>query len=130
MHNYLKYIAMNKKILIVDDNELIVEVMSFILTSNGYDVSSLYTGDHVVNEVESTHPDLLILDVMLPGIDGLDICRILKHNKATQNLPVIICSANDNLESAMKQEGAPNDVLPKPFDMTVLLNKVELQLAA
>lgn len=130
MYNYLKYIAMNKKILIVDDNELITEVMSYILTNNGYDVTTLNTGDGVVAQIKQTHPDLVIMDISLPGVDGRDICRIIKHNKATKNLPVIICSGNDDIESALKQDGAPNDVLAKPFDMTVLLDKVEYQLAA
>jgi len=130
LHNLLKYKAMNKKILIVDDNELIAEVMSYILTNNGYDVTTLYSGDGVVTQIKDTHPDLVIMDIMLPGIDGRDICRIIKHNKATENLPVIICSANDDIEDAMKQVGPPNDILSKPFDMSALLNKVELQLAA
>lgn len=130
LHNLLKYKAMNKKILIVDDNELIAEVMSYILTNNGYDVTTLNSGDGVVTQIKDSHPDLVIMDIMLPGIDGRDICRIIKHNKATENLPVIICSANDDIEDAMKQVGPPNDILSKPFDMSALLNKVEHQLAA
>ena len=130
MHNLLKYKAMNKKILIVDDNELIVEVMSYILINNGYEVSSLPNGDHVIEEVKSTHPDLLIIDALMPGMDGRDICKILKLNKATKNMPVIICSSEDNLDAALTQIGAPNDVLHKPFDMSALINKVAVQLAA
>jgi DNA-binding response OmpR family regulator len=121
---------MNKKILIVDDSELITEVMSYILINNGYDVITLNTGDGVVAQIKQTHPDLVIMDIALPGVDGRDICRIIKHNKATENLPVIICSGNDDIELALKQDGPPNDILPKPFDMSVLLNKVEYQLAA
>ncbi|OOQ61488.1 response regulator [Mucilaginibacter pedocola] len=121
---------MNKRILIVDDNELVTEVMSYILTNNGYDVTTLNSGDGVVAHIRTTHPDLVIMDIVLPGVDGRDICRIIKHNKATQNLPVIICSGNDDIEESLNQEGAPDDILPKPFDMTVLLNKVEHQLAA
>ncbi|MBD1393534.1 response regulator [Mucilaginibacter glaciei] len=121
---------MTKKILIVDDNDLIVEVMSYILTNNGYDVSSLSSGEMVINEVNNTCPDLLILDAMLPGMDGRDICRILKMDKATHNLPVIICSAVDEIGSSLNQMGSPDDFLSKPFDMTVLLDKVEHQLAA
>lgn len=130
MYNYLKYIAMSKKILIVDDNELIVEVMSYILINSGYDVSSLSTGERVVEEVRNTHPDLLILDAVMPGLDGREICKILKDNIETQNLPVIICSAEEDLDEALKQKGAPNDILHKPFDMTALIDKVEFQLAA
>jgi DNA-binding response OmpR family regulator len=121
---------MSKKILIVDDNELILEVMSYILTHNGYDVSSLNTGDYVVDEVKSTHPDLLILDALLPGMDGRDICKALKNDKDTENLPVIICSGTDDIEEVLMHAGAPNDILRKPFDMTALIKKVQFQLAA
>jgi DNA-binding response OmpR family regulator len=121
---------MPKKILIVDDNELIVEVMSYILVNNGYDVSSLSSGDYVVEEVKSTHPDLLIMDALMPGMDGRTICKILKDNKDTESMPVIICSAEDNLHEALSQQGAPNDILHKPFDITALISKVEFQLAA
>ena len=130
MHNLLKYKAMSKKILIVDDNDLIVEVMSYILTNNGYDVSSLNSGEDVINEVLINHPDLLILDAMLPGMNGKDICQILKLANATKNMPVIMCSADDDLSSSMSKNGAPDDYLNKPFDMTVLLDKVGHQLAA
>jgi len=130
LHNLLKYKAMNKKILIVDDNELIVEVMSYILINSGYEVSSLPNGYHVIEEIKSTHPDLLIIDAIMPGMDGRDICKILKLNKATKDLPVIICSSEDNLDAALTQDGAPNDVLHKPFDMNALINKVAMQLAA
>ncbi|MEB0264153.1 response regulator, partial [Mucilaginibacter sp. 10I4] len=121
---------MRKRILIVDDNELIVEVMSYILINNGYDVSSLPNGDRVIEEVQKTHPDLLIMDANMPGMDGRDICKILKLNKSTMDTPVIICSAEEDLDAALNGEGAPDDILHKPFDMTALIKKVEVQLAA
>lgn len=104
--------------------------MSYILINNGYDVSSLPNGDHVIEQVMHTHPDLLIMDANMPGMDGRDICKILKLNKDTQATPVIICSAEEDLDEALAQDGAPNDILHKPFDMNALINKVELQLAA
>ncbi|MBB3970085.1 response regulator [Mucilaginibacter phyllosphaerae] len=121
---------MTKKILIVDDNELIVEVMSYILMNSGYDVSSLSNGEHVIEEVLANHPDLLIMDAKMPGMDGREICKFLKLNTLTKDTPVIICSAEDNLDAALVQDGAPNDVLHKPFDINALIDKVELQLAA
>ncbi|MFD0766466.1 PleD family two-component system response regulator [Mucilaginibacter lutimaris] len=121
---------MCKKILIVDDNELIVEVMSYILINSGYEVSSLANGEHVIEEVQNTRPDLLILDANMPGMDGRDICKILKLNKETMRTPVIICSAEDDIDATLAQDGAPDDILHKPFDMTALINKVEVQLAA
>lgn len=130
MHNLLKYKAMNKHILIVDDNELIVEVMSYILINSGYDVTSLPNGEHVIEEVLASQPDLLIMDAKMPGLDGRDICRFLKRNQLTKNTPVILCSAEDNLDMSLSQDGAPNDILHKPFDINALIDKVELQLAA
>lgn len=119
---------MTKKILIVDDNDLIVEVMSYILVNYGYDVTSLSSGEEVINEVNNTRPDLVILDAMLPGMDGRDICKILKLNEATHNVPVIICSAYDEVGRTLNQTGAPDDFLSKPFDMNTLLDKVGHQL--
>ncbi|MGY4538876.1 DNA-binding response OmpR family regulator [Mucilaginibacter sp. UYNi724] len=121
---------MCKRILIVDDNELILDVMSYILINSGYEVSSLPNGDHVIEEVQNSHPDLLIIDANMPGMDGRDICKILKLNKSTKDTPVIICSAEDDIEATLNQAGAPDDILHKPFDMSALINKVEVQLAA
>lgn len=121
---------MAKKILIVDDDELIIEVMSYILKNCGYDVYSLNGGENVIEEVKGKHPDLLIMDASMPGINGKDICKVLKMNKETSNMPVIICSGEDDLEKTLTQSGAPNDILQKPFDMTALITKVEMQLAA
>ncbi|WP_374948480.1 PleD family two-component system response regulator [Mucilaginibacter sp.] len=121
---------MTKKILIVDDNDLIVEVMSYILSNNGYVVSTLNSGEDVINQVNNTQPDLLILDALLPGMDGREICKLLKNNKSTHQLPVIICSATDDVAKTLDQTGAPDDFLSKPFDITALLDKVENQLAA
>lgn len=121
---------MCKKILIVDDNELILEVMSYILINNGYEVASLPDGEHVIEEVKKTHPDLLIMDANMPGMDGRDICKILKMNKTTMDTPVIICSAEIDIDATLQQEGGPDDILHKPFDMNALIKKVEVQLAA
>jgi DNA-binding response OmpR family regulator len=121
---------MPKKILIIDNNEFMVEVMTYILISKGYNVTTLYNGDEIFNKVKLDHPDLIILDMLLPGMDGMEICKLLKLNQATKNLPVIICSGNDEVEGYLDEKGAPNDVLYKPFDISSLVEKVELQLAA
>jgi len=121
---------MAKKILIVDHNGLMTEVMSYILTSNGYDVITLDNAAHIFSNIRQNHPDLIILDAVLPGIDGIDVCRLLKWNKETQTLPVIICTDSENAENYLKQEGAPDDILHKPFGMNNLIETVEHQLAA
>jgi len=119
-----------KKILIVEDNLLLAEVMSYILTNSGYQVTTLSNGTGVFSMIKNSHPDLVILDAILPGIDGLEICQLIKLNYTTRRLPVIICSGEDAIEGSLTQKGAPDDVLQKPFDISLLLQKVEYQLAA
>lgn len=119
-----------KKILIVDDNEQIIEVMTFILENKGYEVMSLYNGDRVFDAVKENHPDLVILDDEMPGMQGREICQLLKLNGSTKNLPVIMCSGNDSIDETLQQKGAPNDILYKPFDIDLLVGKVGTQLAA
>ncbi|MES2376987.1 MAG: response regulator [Bacteroidota bacterium] len=121
---------MSKKILIVDDNEFIVEVMTYILNNNGYEVIALTDGDKVISHIKADNPDLVILDVMLPGVNGLEICKEIKENTDTKDLPIIMCTGSDNLQLTMNQPGCPNDVLYKPFDVDRLVNMVAYQLAA
>ena len=121
---------MAKKILIVEDNELMVEVMTYILVNNGYEVFSLNNGNDVFNNIKKNHPDLVILDSILPGINGREICQLIKLNQATHNLPVIMCSGDDSIDEALEQKGAPNDILHKPFNINNLIEIVEYQLAA
>lgn len=120
----------SKKILIVEHDELMIEVMTYILTGIGYEVISLNRPDHIFNYIRKNHPDLVIMDAVLPGMDGLDVCRLLKLNKQTENLPVIICSDIDDLDKPADEKGAPDDVLHKPFSMNKLIEKVEYQLVA
>lgn len=122
--------AMTKKILLVEHNELMIEVMTYILNNNGYEVIALNNGNEVFNNIKNSHPDLIILDAMLPGINGKEICQLIKLNKTTKNLPVIMCSGEDAADEVLNQNGAPDDVLHKPFDISCLIEKVEYQLAA
>lgn len=126
----VKYKAMSKKILIVDDSEFIIEVMTYILNNKGYEVIALYNGDEVLRHIKTDHPDLVILDVMLPDADGRDICTEIKLNRETKNLPVIMCTGSTDLELGMHQQCSPNDVLYKPFDIDALVDMVAYQLVA
>jgi CheY-like chemotaxis protein len=121
---------MQKKILIVEHNPLMIEVMTYILINSGYEVFAVNNGSEVFNNIKSNHPDLIIMDAVLPGINGLEVCQLIKLNNATKDLPVIMCSGDDELHESLKIKGAPNDVLHKPFDIKSLIEKVEYQLAA
>ncbi|MGZ3871623.1 MAG: response regulator [Mucilaginibacter sp.] len=121
---------MRKKILIVEDNVLMIEVMTYILINNGYEVTAITTGAEVFNGIKANHPDLIIMDYILPDINGLEICQLIKLNKTTQNLPVIMCSGDESINGALNLKGAPDDILQKPFDIISLIEKVEYRLAA
>ena len=121
---------MKEKILIVDDNEMVLEIMCYILTSKGYEVSALNSGENVIAKVNQTRPDLVILDLNLGDMNGGDICKTLKESDSTKHTPVIICSAKDDADEALTQDGPPDAVLHKPFDISDFIEKVEYQLAA
>ncbi len=127
---FVKRRTMQKKILIVDDNMLMIEVMSYILINNGYEVVAASGSTEVFDYIRANHPDLVILDAILPGMNGREICQLIKLNKTTRNLPVIMCSGDETIGEALKQNGAPDDILQKPFDINNLIEKVEYQLAA
>src|ERR1700760_228961 len=106
-----------KNILVVDDDESIREMITYILESEGYKVSGLENGQAVVGTVQDTQPDLVLLDVQLGDRDGRDICRELKQLEATRKIPVIMISANSGWQALMEKKCKPDDFLSKPFDI-------------
>ncbi|WP_091157760.1 response regulator [Mucilaginibacter pineti] len=121
---------MKNKILVLDDDPDILEIISYILTDKGYEVVSLSSGEEIFQTIRQFSPDLVLMDVMLGEMDGRIICNHLKNGKDTAALPVILISASHNLAASLRQEGAPNDFIAKPFDIDRLLQKVEGFLVA
>lgn len=121
---------MTKKILILDDDADILDMLAYLLTESGYEVSTMLRGDRVLETIRSFHPDLILMDVMLANLDGRVICRGLKAQPETNALPVILISGTHDLSESLNQKGAPNDFVAKPFDIEYLLKKIEFQLAA
>lgn len=120
---------MPKKILAVDDDPDIVEVIKIILEDEGYEVSTLTSGRNVLNIISSIRPDLILLDVMLGGMDGREICRSIKSHSIFKYIPIVMISASHNLQNLLKLPGSPNDFLSKPFDIEYLVMKVKDQLS-
>jgi len=120
---------MSKKILVLDDDEGILDVISFILQDTGYTVKVLSSGKTIFDEVKHFHPDLVLMDIMLGDMDGRMICQELKRQQATENLPVILISASHNVSETLNQAGAPNDFIAKPFDIDHLVDKIRSQLS-
>jgi DNA-binding response OmpR family regulator len=119
---------MRKKILVLDDDADLLNIIDYLLTDNGYDTLTLAKGDLLTENIEQFRPDLVLMDIMLAGMDGRELCKVIKAN-VLYNMPVVLISGTHELEQVMSQPGAPNDFIAKPFDIDDLLRKVEYQLS-
>ncbi len=117
---------MSKVIAIVDDEEDIVDLVSHHLKREGFRVKEFHNGREFLSYIESVVPDLVLLDIMLPGIDGLDICRILKNKNKTSNLPVIMLTAKGTeADIVVGLEVGADDYIVKPFSPRELTARVK-----
>ena len=117
------------KILIVDDNLTNLDLLLRTLSDSGYEISVATDGEMALKAVTVASPDLILLDVMMPGIDGFETCARLKSDPATKNIPVIFLSAkidSDNIVKGFKHGGA--DYITKPFKRDEVLVRVSTQL--
>lgn len=119
-----------QRILAVDDDKDILEILQYVLEDSGYEVETLSDGHFLFDRIKAHHPDLIILDIMLGNLDGRELCRDVKSKTETHDIPVILLSASHAVTDTFKQNGNPDDFIAKPFDINVLLNSVEKQLAA
>ena len=111
-----------EKILIVDDEEDILELVSYTLKKNGYQVVCVATGEEAIRTARSVLPDLIFLDLMLPGIDGLDVCRLLKADPQTASIPVLMLTAKgDETDIVTGLELGADDYVTKPFSPKILV---------
>jgi DNA-binding response OmpR family regulator len=117
-----------QRILVVDDNEDILEVIKLILEDYGYEVTTLTDGRLLLDKIDLNKPDLVLLDIMLGNTDGRELCKIMKSNKETRDIPVILVSASHSLSDQIKLHDSPDDFLAKPFDISELLDKVHAHL--
>lgn len=113
-------------IAIVDDEEDIVELVSHHLKREGFKVKEFYNGRDFLSYIESVVPDLAVLDIMLPGIDGLEICRILKSKARTSSLPIIMLTAKaTEADVVVGLELGADDYMVKPFSPRELVARVK-----
>lgn len=114
-----------ENILIVDDEEDVLELVRFNLDKNGYKVQTATTGEEAFTKARAKLPNLIILDLMLPGIDGLEVCKKLKSDTKTQNIPIIMLTAKgEETDIVTGLELGADDYVTKPFSPKVLVARV------
>ncbi|MBN1487525.1 MAG: response regulator transcription factor [Anaerolineae bacterium] len=117
---------MQEKILIVEDEPVLLETLEYNLTKQGYAVSTANTGPKALLVAREQQPDLIVLDIMLPGLDGFEVCRILRQE---MNVPILMLTAKtDEIDKIVGLEVGADDYLTKPFSMRELLARIKAQL--
>ena len=113
-------------ILAVDDEVHILELISFNLKAAGYHVVTALTGEEALKRCEVERPSLVLLDIMLPGIDGLEVCRRLKGDRMASNIPIIMLTARgDEVDKILGLELGADDYITKPFSVRELAARVK-----
>lgn len=118
--------VLHHNILVVDDEEDLLELVRYTLAKEGHSVTCVDTGEKAVDSVRQSLPDLIVLDLMLPGIDGLEVCRRLKRDLKTREVPIIMLTAKSEERDVITGlDGGADDYVTKPFSPRVLLARVK-----
>jgi two-component system alkaline phosphatase synthesis response regulator PhoP len=119
----------HESILAVEDDEDILELLKYNLSKEGYQVSVATTGEEGLQSAGASLPDLILLDLMLPEMDGLEVCRQLKADQKTRHLPIIMLTAKgEEADIVTGLELGADDYITKPFDNDVLLARIKVAL--
>ena len=118
-----------KKILIVDDEQDIVESLKFVLEASDYTCYCAYNGEDGLKLAKELVPDLIILDVMMPKINGYKISRLLKFDNKYKDIPILMITARSQEEDKLiGEETGANEYITKPFDLNDVVNRVKSYL--
>lgn len=119
------------RVLVVDDEETILELIAYNLQKEGFQVETATDGREALEKAARHPPDLLVLDWMLPEVDGLEVCRLLRGDPKTMGLPVIMLTARgEEVDKVLGLELGANDYMTKPFSMRELLARIKAHLRA
>lgn len=115
-----------QSILAIDDEKDILKLLEYNLQKEGYQFFSSKTGEEGLEMAKSKRPDLVILDLMMPGIDGIEVCKLLKADQNTKNIPIIMLTAKSaEIDQVVGLELGASDYITKPFSVKVLLARVK-----
>jgi DNA-binding response OmpR family regulator len=119
-----------KKILVVEDEESLLKLQSILLTIRGYTVEGAMDGQAALEAVETMNPDLILLDIMLPKIDGLEICRQVKANEATRHIPVVMLTAKKYpADRVMGEQAGADAYITKPYKSAMVIETIQRLLS-
>ncbi len=119
-----------QKILIVEDEESLLKLESILLTSKGYDVRGVSNGREALDAIAEEKPDLVLLDIMLPEIDGFEVCQRIKDDAKTKDIPVIMLTAKKSREDMARGEKVGADwYITKPFKSVMVIETIQRFLA-
>ena len=120
---------MMKKILIVDDEADIIEILQFVLESNGYECITAFDGEEGLKLAREANPDLIILDVMMPKMNGYKISRLLKYDAKYKNIPILMLTArSQDTDKALGEETGADEYITKPFQIENIVETVKKYL--
>jgi two-component system phosphate regulon response regulator PhoB len=118
-----------EKVLVIDDEEDILELVRYNLAKEGYRVSGVLSGEEALTKAKEEMPDVVLLDLMLPGLDGLEVCRRLKGNPTTSRIPIVMLTAKgEDADIVTGLELGADDYVTKPFSPRVLLARIRAVL--
>lgn len=118
-----------KKILVVDDEVDLVNTIRFSLETEGYTVLVSYNGEDALNQARKENPDLILLDIMLPKLDGYKVCRLLKFDERYKHIPILMLTAKtQEKDKILGMETGADEYIRKPFDIDELMEKVKSYL--
>ena len=113
------------KILVVDDEIYIVHILDFSLGMEGYEVVTALDGEQALEKMKSERPDLIVLDIMMPKLDGYEVCKSVKGNPDTAHIPVILLSAKGrNVDQKLGFDVGADDYITKPFSPRKLVERI------
>jgi DNA-binding response OmpR family regulator len=119
-----------KKILVVDDEVDLIKTIQFSLELEGYKVLVSYNGEDALAQARKENPDLILLDIMLPKLDGYKVCRLLKFDEQYKHIPILMMTAKtQEKDKLMGKETGADEYITKPFDMEELMEKIKAYLS-
>lgn len=115
-----------QKIMVVEDEETLLKLESLFLISRGYQVCGMHNGNEALECIGTEMPDLVLLDVMMPGVDGFEVCRQIKANPLTSHIPVVLLTARKGPEDLARGEAVKADhYITKPFRTLMVLETIQ-----